>query len=298
MAGAHPLPSVGDLRSSNTLHDGACALCVVGIGRYGRCVYCAVSTHQAARMGACTPVKWRRPRRLRRLSHPWRTPRTVALAPRHGTGAYVRRTNTIDGIVDGEAEQVRTGGPWATGRDAGTREPVRRRRWEAASIGSRATARVLALHVPTGRRSRRADPPAKGMSRIAGAETRAISKRAEDRQVGASSLPLPAEKSSIRRQTGVNTSMVPADRLGRRLGVDTKTHRDPLVGKPKSTEPSGLGGDALIPRGNRGHTERYLEPNPRVGAQSLRPRPPFPRKLLNGNQLRRSAVRYDRAVEA
>ena len=85
----------------------------------------------------------------------------------------------------------------------------------------------------------------------------------------------PEQKSSIRRRRGVNTSMVPADRLGRRLVVDTKTRADTLVGKPKGTEPSGLGGDALIPRGIRGRTERDLEPNPRVGAQSLRSGRPF-----------------------
>ena len=197
---------------------------------------------------------------------------TVARAPGHGTGADVRRTSTIDGTVDREADQIGAGGPWATGRDAGTREPLRRRRRQRASIGSRATARVLVLQVPSGRRSGRADrqPRARAGPQERSGDAGDI-EHADGRQVAASSLPLRAEKSSIRRRT----SMVPANRLGRRLVIDTKTRPDPLVGKAKSTKPSGLGGDALIPRGIRGHTERHLEPNPRVGAQSLRSGPPF-----------------------
>ena len=89
---------------------------------------------------------------------------TARAAPARSTGSSTgKRTRS----------EPEGGGP--QGETAGTRGPVRRRHWETASIGSRATARVPALQVPSGRRSGTANPPTQRRSSIAGAETRAIS---------------------------------------------------------------------------------------------------------------------------
>ena len=277
MAGARPLPRVGDwaqgrgLRSSNTLHDGACTVCVVGIGRYGRCVYSAVSTHQAPRMEPA--------------------PRQVAAVPTTPSAeSALKDTRDRGSRAGGIAEEPTCAAPSRSTKSS----TVKRTRSEPEGRGPEDETLVHESRFGdvVGRVHRQQDDgasscaagPERSTQRQSGSANQGHEQdrrsgdsddpeRAEGRQVAASSQPLPAEKSSIRRRTGVKTSMVPANRLGRRLVVDTKTRPDPLVRKPQSTEPSGRGGEALIQRRFQGRTERHLEPNPRVGAQSLRSRP-------------------------